>query len=114
MARSKNAMEKAFSFGRAAKGGRARAAALTPQQRSASARKAVNARWLKERAVHTVGTLSASIDPVDRAVIEVVITHRCHDAAPQISLRTAPWEATWHVHSHAYVMTQNESASYTQ
>lgn len=31
------------------KGGPARAAAMTPQQRSESARKAVNARWKKNR-----------------------------------------------------------------
>ncbi len=34
---------------RASQGGHARAAKLTPEQRSASARKAVNARWAKAR-----------------------------------------------------------------
>ncbi len=35
------------------KGGPARAAKMTPEQRSESARKAVNARWAKERAKTT-------------------------------------------------------------
>lgn len=35
------------------KGGPARAAAMTPEERSDSARKAVNARWAKEKAAQT-------------------------------------------------------------
>lgn len=43
---------------RASKGGKARAAKMTPEQRSASARKAVNARWAKVRAAQ-VPTVTA-------------------------------------------------------
>jgi hypothetical protein len=39
----------AFQRARAAEGGKARAAKLTPEQRSASARKAINARWAAVR-----------------------------------------------------------------
>jgi hypothetical protein len=47
MARRKNPAAVALSALGAAKGGHARAAKLTPEQRSASARKAVQARWAK-------------------------------------------------------------------
>jgi hypothetical protein len=40
---------RALALKGAAKGGRARAEALTPTQRRASARKAATARWAKER-----------------------------------------------------------------
>ncbi len=39
------------SVSRSSKGGRARAAKLTPEQRSEAARKAVNARWTKARQI---------------------------------------------------------------
>jgi len=45
MARNENGEGKTLATARASKGGRARAAALTPAQRRASARKAVQTRW---------------------------------------------------------------------
>jgi len=47
MAKRKNAAAVALSRLGAKKGGEARAAKLTPEQRSESARKAVRARWMK-------------------------------------------------------------------
>jgi hypothetical protein len=46
---------------RASKGGRARAASLTPGERSASARRAVRARWAKARAGGATITATAGI-----------------------------------------------------
>jgi hypothetical protein len=71
------------------KGGLARAANLTPAQRSASARKAVQARWAKSKAktraghpVKTDATLPAG-DTSDRAFLSLLkrykATHQPHE-----------------------------------
>ena len=50
------------------KGGPARAAKLTPKQRSESARKAVQARWTKAKAKPTTST----VDTSDKAVLNLL------------------------------------------
>lgn len=51
------------------KGGLARAAKLTPKQRSESARKAVQARWTKAK---TKPTTTSRMDPSDKAVLTLL------------------------------------------
>lgn len=53
------------------KGGPARAARLTPKQRSESARKAVQARWTKARMETTPATVS-TMDTSDNAVLTLL------------------------------------------
>ena len=48
-------------------GGKARWAKLTPEERSAQARKIVGARWAKKRAAEVVPATSSSAKPAKRA-----------------------------------------------
>lgn len=54
------------------KGGVARAAKLTPAQRSESARKAVQARWAKAKKDQSHTVLAVSTDTSDHAVLELL------------------------------------------
>ena len=84
------------------KGGRARAAALTPEQRSESARKAVNARWAKKRSYPAV-SVRLQINEVGRQVTIVEIEKAYHNES-LISTEVA----TWNVNSCSYQITQKK------
>lgn len=95
---------------RASKGGRARAAALTKEERSESARKAVSARWAKERT--TAPSVSVSIgsrNSLDTKLTEVNVTKQYHEE-PQITTEVS----TWSVNLHSSVITPKKTESYTQ
>ena len=111
MARTKDIEGGTFATVRASKGGRARAAALTPTQRSDSARKASNARWEKSRSAPAVTVSSASAVPCDREVVNVTLTYTGHDAAPHNPHARGE---SWHVNARSYVIRQHETESYTQ
>lgn len=83
MAKRKNPAAVALSRLGAKKGGEARAAKLTPEQRSESARKAVRARWMKHgkegkdymaiRRANTETPLTGNvIDTSDNAALEIL------------------------------------------
>jgi hypothetical protein len=63
------------------KGGPARAAKLTPKQRSESARKAVQARWTKAKERSTTSTMDTS----DKAVLSLL--KRIKEATDQKEIR---------------------------
>ena len=85
----------------AAQGGFARAATLTAEQRSASARKAVQARWRKVRAARGITVAHAVLDPVRRTAFAVVMTYSAPDAASSMTLGGASGS----VHGHVYALT---------
>ena len=95
---------------RASKGGRARADALTPEQRSESARKAVAARWAKGRTPAPMVTLTVSSAHIpNQECIKIQVEQRYHDE-PLNSIEVG----TWNVNSRSYVITPNKTRSYTQ
>lgn len=88
---------------RAAKGGKARAAKLTPEQRRESARKAVAARWAKARAGSTVA-VTAGVAP-KRETIHVSIVMAYHHE-PLITTGVD----TYSVHSRTSILSvENDS-----
>ncbi len=94
---------------RASKGGRARAEALTAEERADSARKAVSARWAKSRSTIAI-TASAGV-PARTPTTYVAITHVSHDE-PQV-VKTGV--ASWNPNCHSYVITpKNQGESYTR
>lgn len=94
---------------RASKGGRARAAALTPAQRSEQARKAVQARWAKRRPQPSLTVTSGSACPFNRAVVRITMTYVYHDSAPRVYYESV----SRNVYARSYVMTQHRIESYT-
>ena len=98
---------KEFSTRRAAKGGHARAASLSPEERSESARRAVNARWTRERG----GTLTVTTGTPGRAETkQVEITNFYHDE-PLVNSEVR----SWNVNSHSFVISgRNYEGSYTR
>jgi hypothetical protein len=63
---------------RASKGGQARAASLTPEERSESARRAVRARWAKARAGNATITTTGGYAPKG-TIASVEITESFHE-----------------------------------
>lgn len=110
MARNENVREKPSKTVMASKRGQARAAALTPQQRSESARKAVRARWEKERAASSISVFSTSTRPAGTMRITVEATRVYHDTDPHIT----PGGTSWSVNSPSSVIMLNKTTSYTQ
>lgn len=101
-------------IGRAAKGGKARAEAMTPEQRSESARKAVTARWAKARNLVPLATVSVSVSadqnmPVPPERINVELRAQ-FQVEPQISGEVT----TWTSNSLSYVITPRLNESSTQ
>ena len=86
---------------RQTKGGRARAAALSPEQRSESARKAVLARWAKERGAATV---SVSVGQPQRAETQVVTFTILSQDQPQMTMEVGSHS----VNSRSFVITANK------
>ena len=102
----------ADSTARAAKGGRARAEALTPEQRSESARRAVTARWAKTRA--PAPEVSVTVDvgsnvSIPPKRIDVEVTEQYDDEPLIISGEVT----TWNVNSPSYVITLTKIESST-
>lgn len=94
---------------RAAKGGRARATVLTPEQRSESARKAVNARWAKERTGVLTTIASVSSFDAGKAPTKVVAV----TLSPTQPLIATPGVTTWTASSRFFATTPHEKESYT-
>lgn len=102
------AREADFSTERASKGGHARAAALTPEQRAETARRGAAARWAKARAGGTIA-MSAEIAPKGETTrIEIA---QAYQDGPLITTEVG----TCSVNSRSYViMPSNQGGSYTQ
>ena len=93
---------------RASRGGKARAAALTPEQRSESARRAVQARWAK---VGQDPTVVITVGPGARPEVTTVVLTRGVYVGAEIVTR----DATWSLTSHSFVITpKGPDQSYTQ
>ena len=78
---------------RASKGGLARAKAMTAEQRSESARKAVQARWRKNLA-SSVSIHSFFGRPLEKAVIQVEMNYARHEIEPEIQFGGESWSAS--------------------
>jgi hypothetical protein len=81
MALKKNAAAVALGRKGGLKGGRARAAKLTPEQRSASARQAVMARWAK---ANPGGRTRTAGDNSDQAVLDLLKRIKATDNPTEI------------------------------
>ena len=81
-----------LSTHRASKGGHARAAALSPEERSESARRAVNARWAKERSAAPTASIRVSV-PGQAATDEATYVH---PAEPLITTEVRSWSVNSH------------------
>lgn len=89
---------------RASKGGKARAAALTPEQRSESARRAVQARWRKAHQPTTTATTFSQ--PAGRTKLTTYEIRQSYGAPSPTGQVTTASSATWH----ACAMTRNTRA----
>ena len=95
---------------RASKGGKARAESLTPEERSESARRAVNARWAKARGdgpTVVVTASSSDVPEIERMHFEVVISH----GEPQSEFTE---ESSWSAISFSSATMLHGIQSYTQ
>ena len=75
---------------RAAKGGRARAAAMTASERSESARKAVKARWAKKRGQSAM-SMSVSVGMPEGAQTHFYILAAPAKVEPLITMEVGSW-----------------------
>ena len=94
---------------RASKGGRARAEALTPAQRSESARRAVAARWARAGRRQFMASLSvASPDAPGTECTNVEVVRESHEPVFAIG------DEIWSANSPSYAITMRSTESYTQ
>jgi hypothetical protein len=89
---------------RASKGGKARAAALTPEQRSEAARRAVQSRWRKATKASVAVSFS---QPVERSE---TTTHEVAYGTPSPTAEVSAWSAS----SPSFVISLNKTESSTQ
>ena len=93
---------------RASKGGQARAAALTAEERAESARRAVKARWAKARATPIISVTVGAPQKGETQQVEIVNAYRDE---PLVATEVGSCS----LNSDSYViMPKNQGGSYTQ
>ena len=88
---------------RASKGGKARASALTPEQRSESARKAVQARWRRAGQPATALTVSQPSDKIEVTTHEIRQSYGTPSPAGQVT-------TAWSANLHSFAITPSKKA----
>lgn len=93
---------------RASKGGKARAAALTPEQRSEAARRAVQSRWRKAQQASISMSFSQPAEHIETTTHDV--TRVYGHPSPTIQVTTE-----WTANSHSFATSLSKKAeSFTQ
>ncbi len=91
---------------RTSKGGKARAASLTPEQRSEAARRAVQSRWRKAAQVSTAMTFSAPVERGELTTHEVTQVYGTPSPTTEVP--------TWSASLPSSATSPNKTESYTQ
>ena len=99
-----------FPTERAVKGGQARAAALSPEERSESARRAVKARWARTHGVTSVGITVGTPQRPETTTVQIKV-----QGVPQIEPLVSMEVGSCSLNSHSYVITpKTQGGSFTQ